>query len=368
MNRRTFLSAGAIPLVPVVSGPVPIETRVAIANVCAWPKLQRLQDGTLLAFIFNQPCHGRWEGDLDCWESRDDGRKWRFRSRVAPHEPTTNRMNCAVGPARNGDLMVICGGWSNKRPAGEVSPGPSRTLRPWVCRSSDQGRTWKINRDFPDPPSTPTGKDNQYYPFGAIETAADGSLCVAVYVARGSDREAYLLRSRDDGATWNDRVPLNVPGGNETWILHLGEGQWLAAGRELNPKQPGHYLVLLSSGDDGRTWHRKMPLTLPTQINGNLVKLRDGRILLTYGNRNWGNFGVDARLSEDRGETWSPPFRIASCPFQDCGYPSGVELPDGSMVTAHYTAVSEDFHYEMRVARWNPRNFTRAGVPVSAGR
>lgn len=362
--RRAFLTASAAPLVaaPAAGGPV-IETRVAIQNVCAWPKLRRLEDGTLLAFIFNQPCHGRWEGDLDCWESRDDGRRWRFRSRVAPHEPATNRMNCATGFARNGDLLVICGGWSNKGPAGEIRPGPSHVLRPWVCRSSDQGRTWKINREFPDPPPTPTGRDNQYYPFGAIETAGDGSLCVAVYVARGKEREAYVLRSRDDGTTWSHRTPLNVPGGNETWILHLGGGRWLAAGRELNPSQPGHYLVLLSSEDDARSWRKRMPLTLPTQINGNLMKLADGRILLTFGNRNWGNYGVDARLSEDGGATWSPPFRLARCPRADCGYPSGVQLADGSVVTAYYTQVSEDFHYEMRVARWNPRDFTAAGTP-----
>jgi hypothetical protein len=94
------------------------------------------------------------------------------------------------------------------------------------------------------------------------------------------------------------------------------------------------------------------------------MKLADGRILLTFGNRNWGNFGVDARLSEDNGEIWSPPFRLASCPFPDCGYPSNVQLPDGSVVTAYYTQVSEDYHYEMRVARWNPSHFTRSGTPV----
>ena len=156
-----------------------------------------------------------------------------------------------------------------------------------------------------------------------------------MYAANGSEREAYLLRRRDDGATWNDRVPLNILGGNETWILHKGNGRWLAASRELNQKQPGPYLVLLVSDDDARTWRRKMPLALPMQINGNLIKLSDGRVLLTFGNRNWGNFGVAARISENQGETLSPPFRFASCPFGDSGYPSTVELPGGSALTAY---------------------------------
>jgi hypothetical protein len=368
MNRRMLLRAALAPAAAAAmrgAGPS-IETRAAIPNVCAWLKLQRLEDGTLLAFIFNQPCHGRWEGDLDCWESRDGGRKWRFRSRVAPHEPTTVRMNCATGFAPNGDLLVVCGGWSNKGPVGEVRSGASHVLRPWICRSSDRGRTWRIDKDrFPDPPRTPVGTGEHYYPFGAVAQAADGSLCIAVYVAKASGREAYLLRSRDQGASWDDRVPLNVPGGNETWILHTGKGRWLAAGRELDPKQPGHYLVLLASDDDARTWRKGTHLTLPNQINGNLVRLRDGRILLTFGNRNWGNYGVDARLSENQGGTWSPPFRIASYPFRDCGYPSTVQLPDGSAVTAYYTQLSDDYLYEMRTALWNPSDFPSTGMPAA---
>lgn len=43
-----------------------IETRTAIQAVCAWPNLQITPAGELLACIFNQPCHGKWEGDLDC--------------------------------------------------------------------------------------------------------------------------------------------------------------------------------------------------------------------------------------------------------------------------------------------------------------
>ena len=63
--------------------------------------------GTITAAIFNQPCHGAWEGDLDCWASTDGGVNWRFRGRAAQHEPGTNRMNCAAGLAGNGDLLGV---------------------------------------------------------------------------------------------------------------------------------------------------------------------------------------------------------------------------------------------------------------------
>ena len=76
-----------------------VVNRTAIQKVCAWPNLKLLKDGTLVAFIFNEPCHAQWEGDLDCWASEDSGRTWRFRGRPAEHEPMTGRTNCAAGRA-----------------------------------------------------------------------------------------------------------------------------------------------------------------------------------------------------------------------------------------------------------------------------
>ena len=104
---------------------MPPTTHTAIQGVCAWPNLQLLPDGTVLAFIFNQPCHGRWEGDLDCWASEDGGWTWRFRGRPAPHEPGTNRMNAAAGQTADGAVVyrvstpyIICGGTVRAQMAG----------------------------------------------------------------------------------------------------------------------------------------------------------------------------------------------------------------------------------------------------------
>ena len=358
-NRRHFLYGFSGAALAAAAGAVRAAERsgiaswVAIQNVCAWPKLERLPDGTLIAVIFNQPCHGLWEGDLDCWASRDEGRTWRFRARVARHEPTQARFNCALGKAANGDLIALCGGWSDRNPPWQPSAPRSATLRPLVARSADGGHTWKITGSLPDPPSTELGKDNQYIPFGQVQPAAGGALCAAVYLKRGDRRQAFLLRSADDGNTWRDRVVLH-PYGNETAILHLGGGKWIAACREFQPGRDDIHLEQYVSEDDGRVWTRRQPLTLPGQMPGHLLRLSGGRILLSYGNRNWNNYGVDARISQDEGKTWGAPFRIADSPMPDSGYPSSVQLPSGDIVTAYYTKVSGDFHYEMRVARWNP--------------
>jgi len=340
-----------------------IEEFTAIQGVCAWPNLQRLADGTLVAFIWNQPCHGLWEGDLDCWASEDDGGTWRLRSRVAQHEPGTARMNCAAGFARNGDLIVLCSGWDKCPPVGSPHKGTRHIMRPWICRSPDGCRTWDVTDDFPDPPAGRKVMGTAIVPFGNLAAAADGSLCVAAYLKQGTERECYLLRSRDDGRTWGEPAVLN-PQGNETTILHLGGGRWLASSRNNQHEMSG-IVELCTSEDDGHTWQRSKPLTMPGQVTSHLMRVQDGRVLLSYGNRNWGNFGVDVRFSEDEGGSWGPPIRIASTPQQDCGYPSSVQLPDGRLVTAYYTSISRDYHYEMRVARWNPDDFLTEGKPVN---
>ena len=254
-----------------------IANGTAIQGVCAWPNLQILDDGTILAMIFNQPCHGLWEGDLDCWASEDQGGTWRFRGRVAEHEPGTNRMNCAAGVAANGDVVVLCSGWADRRRRGEPVARHQRPLRSWVCRSSDQGLTWSVEGGFPAPPPSEIGNGNELIPFGNIRVADDSALCVAAYLRKADSRICYLLRSRDDGRAWGEAVTLH-PGGNETDILHLGSGRWLAACREFRERRDVH-LELFSSIDDGRNWSRAMPLTLPRQVTGHLVRLADGRIL-----------------------------------------------------------------------------------------
>jgi hypothetical protein len=182
---------------------------------------------------------------------------------------------------------------------------------------------------------------------------------VTAYLRKDKEREAFLYRSQDDGETWGEPVLVN-PEGNETDILHLGEGKWLASSRN-NHRGKGTMIELCTSIDDGRTWETKMPLTLPLQVTSHLMRLDDGRVLLSYGNRNWGSYGVEVRFSEDDGENWGPPFRIANTPFADCGYPSTIQLPNGKAVTAYYTKVSHHFHYEMRVARWEPGDFLTKG-------
>jgi hypothetical protein len=236
--------------------------------------------------------------------------------------------------------LAACSGHSDRGPVGDARWFEnSHPLRAWVCRSADAGRTWERLGDLPE-----SGLSNPYIPFGDLVPGADGALRMSTYTGDVT----WLLRSADGGLTWGEPVLLRAAGGTETALLHLGAGRWLAACRV----EPGGYLELLRSDDDARTWTFSQVLSLPGQHPAHLLRLADGRVLLTYGNRNRGHLGVDVRVSADEGATWAPPLRLAESPQFDSGYPATVQLAEGKLATAFYTALPGEFQYEMRVTRW----------------
>src|SRR4051812_2040713 len=85
----------------VETEPQGLRRVVAVKDVCAWPNLTVMRDGTIIAVIHNQPAHGLAEGDVECWASRD-GLCWERRGLITQHEPRTVRMNHAAGVAKGG--------------------------------------------------------------------------------------------------------------------------------------------------------------------------------------------------------------------------------------------------------------------------
>ena len=329
---------------------------IAVDNVCAWPNLTVLEDGTIIATIFNQPSHARSEGDVECWASKD-GHFWEKRGTPAAHDPGTNRMNVAAGLAGNGHLLVIASGWSLK-PAANPDERPSivAVLRPWVSRSSDGGATWSVNKQgFPKSEPGMT----EFIPFGDITPGADGSLRVLAY-AQSQDKDinkVSMFRSDDDGLNWKQMSVISEgamesnQGHNETAFFHLGDGKWIAAARRW---KSGQETDLFRSNDDGQSWQFDQQLTDARQHPAHLLQLDDGRLLLSYGNRKPGQFGVAAKISEDGGSSWGDEFLLINdLPHGDVGYPASVQLPGGKILTAYY-AVQAPSHqrYHMGVVLW----------------
>jgi len=332
--------------------PETIQHVVAVEDVCAWPNLTLLGDGTIIAVFHNKPSHGQMESDIDCWASQD-GLTWEKRSTVTVHAPKTTRMNHAAGVAANGDLVVLCSGWTDIKQPGRPKQAAFRDdiLRAWVLRSSDGGRTWEKREDFPAPEAGWT----EHIPFGDIWGGDDGALHVSTYQGEFRDPavstktkgwRSWHLRSDDDGWTWK-KVSIIGATHNETDIFPLGGDQWLAAARTTT-------MDLIRSNDNGVTWQKPQTVTARNEINGHLTRLGDGRLLLSYGVRVDGRRGVLAKFSSDEGKTWSEPLRIAdTVDGGDCGYPSSVQRADGKMVTAWYSSESPQHKgYHMGVSVW----------------
>ena len=332
-----------------------MERYVAIDNVCAWPNLTLMPDSSIVATIFNQPTHGGWEGDVECWASEDDGRSWSLRGVPAAHEPGTNRMNVAAGLAHDGSLIVIASGWSKRNRPGEYSsPHDGEVLPAWTCRSRDGGRTWTHSETVAPPPVEPgpaAENRGRTIPFGDVVAMADGHLGVSVYGwARGGTNTAYFYRSADDGLNWEPAGAIHEGDSNETALLALPDGKLLAACRTVVDQ----HIQLFSSEDQGVSWRDEGPLTLGRQIPGHLLLLEDGRLLLTYGIRNRGLYAIGARLSADGGATWQAPAILADLEAaKDGGYPASVQTEDGTIVTAYYCAgLPAHTGYHMGVVRW----------------
>jgi hypothetical protein len=328
-----------------------IQCFVAIDNVCAWPNLTLLPDGSINTTIFGKPSHGQMPGAAECWNS-PDGQFWTKVGIPAPNEPHTNRMNVAAGLAKNGDLLVLCSGWTDvKQPLRPKQAAFRDDILPlWVCRSRDGGKTWTQIKDFPAPNAGWT----RYIPFGDIKIGEDDALHVSCYGGEVTDPtkstktkgyRSWHFRSDDDGQSWQ-RTSIIGKTHNETTILHLGGKRWMAAARETA-------MDLFISEDDGVTWSEPNRVTAKNEINGHLARLQDGRILLAYGSRAKGQTGVLAKITHDEGKTWSEPIRIANTLESDCGYPSSVQRADGKVVTAWYSKTSENHQrYHMGVAIW----------------
>jgi len=343
------------------------ELAVAVKDVCAWPNLTPLADGSVVATIFNQPCHGLWEGDVECWATADGGQSWQLRGTPAPHEPTTNRMNVAAGRNAKGELIVLASGWSHRPPPppeGTPATGhgpPSAVLPIWVCRSADGGRTWSRAEGVELPSRSRLAADraltlsDRLIPFGDVIEIGGGKLGVCLYAWHPETKThaSYFFTSGDDGSTWSLAGIIGPDGLNETTPLRLADGNLIACARTYWDGQPGNEqrLELFRSSDNGATWQRERPVTTPQEHPAHLLQLADGRILLTYGDRNAPR-GIEVRLSGDGGRTWSPPERIAG--FEgDGGYPATVELPDGRLLTAFYanrTALRDG--YQMATVMW----------------
>ncbi len=311
-----------------------------------WPRLLKLQDGRLMVVAREGDLHLGQRGRLVCCFSPDGGESWSH-TRVIASDGLDNR-DPAVIELSNGQLLIAYHSHTSHEHVG----GRVRVLRTTKApnhllfrRSDDAGETWSQPWSIPTIGFDSKGIDAkarvvEVIPYRMVEVP-DGTIVLGFHAdVYGDDDEvlptaAYMSRSRDGGQTWSP--PTYVSDYTEPALLWLPSGKLLAALRHDSPKEPG--LSIAESYDLGVTWSAPIPVTGSVEQPGDLSRLKDGRILLTYGRRQ-PPYGVRALLSYDDGKTWDHENRIvlaADSASWDCGYPSSVQLDNGEIVTVFYS-------------------------------
>ncbi len=122
---------------------------------------------------------------------------------------------------------------------------------------------------------------------------------------------------------------------HEPYAIQLPDGRIIC-----HIRTEGAYNLSLyqtESEDGGRTWTKPYPLL---KANGgapaHLLLHSSGALISVYGYRA-GPYGVKAMISYDLGKTWEKDIEIYTQDVSyDLGYPSTVELSDGSLITVFY--------------------------------
>jgi len=87
-----------------------------------------------------------------------------------------------------------------------------------------------------------------------------------------------------------------------------------------------------------------------------MVRLADGRLCITYANRDEPH-SIRAVLSSDDGATWGPQYVLRSGAGEpDIGYTRTVQRPDGKLVTIYYWLDKPRVERYIAVTIWSAPN------------
>ncbi|HUQ92024.1 MAG TPA: sialidase family protein [Bryobacteraceae bacterium] len=176
----------------------------------------------------------------------------------------------------------------------------------------------------------------------------------------GREGRVLCIRTKDGGKTW-DHV---------AWIGPEPQGfSIMPSSVRLTPslllttirrkEGPEHFIDAWLSEDNGKNWSF---LNRPAESTGgsvgnppSMIRLRDGRLALTYGFRS-APYGVRARLSSNQGRTWGSVITLRDDGGTwDLGYPRTVQRADGKIVTVYYFNDHKDQERYIAATIWDPK-------------
>jgi hypothetical protein len=377
MCLRVFIGAAVLSVItPLVLGAGAPSAKVADVRVISqqpefyagWPTVVRRSNGELwVTWSGGREAHVCPFGQVHAMKSNDGGETWTF-PRVLHDGPLDDR-DAGILETAKGTLIVTTFSslayeerlMSSPEKMADWEPEKVRRwkaerdwltaeerkkeLGEWAIRSTDGGISWSAR--------IPTRVNS---PHGPIQLA-DGRLLYVGKQLWTAEKRIGVAESKDDGLTW--RMLAEIPGRpgdtvasdyHEAHAVEADDGTLIAQIRNHNVKNKGETLQT-ESRDGGRTW--SVPHSIGVWgLPSHLLRLSDGRLLMSYGHRRK-PYGNQARLSADNGKTWGEAITISGDGSGgDLGYPSTVELSDGSLLTVWYEALQKGQNAVLRQARW----------------
>ena len=339
---------------------------------CGWPTLTRRSNGQLLVvWSGGREQHVCPFGRVDFMKSDDEGKTWSWPRTLL--DGAIDDRDAGVLETANGSLLVTTftslayvdyelkkairqkdteRGWPKDRLQNWLAVHERLNekqrqdeLGQWMIRSTDGGITW--SERYPSIVNSP---------HGPIQLS-DGRQLYAGVKLWDPSRTVGVCQSVDDGQSWTWLAEIPTRPGDDAKNYHelhaveVGDGTIIVQIRNHNTADNRETLQC-ESKDGGKTW------TIPHSIGvwglpSHLLRLSDGRLLMSYGHRRK-PFGIQARLSQDSGESWSEPLSIASDGVGgDLGYPSTVELSGGRLLTVWYERMKQSPKAVLRQAEWS---------------
>ena len=335
-------------------------------DYCGWPTVARIDDNTLaVAYSGNRLRHVCTFGRTMVCYSYDEGKTWSKPMAVID----TKFDDRDGGIVANGKQVIVSSfnnnyafqlqdlEWQFKcHGRNEKTENEAKMIRLYIemnkgADESDVGSSIAISEDggktYPTrvivPITSPHGpkvlSDGSYVWVGRSFAIAERD--------RDPNREynfldegIYVIFSKD-GYTWSEpkRLPsIDEPDVTllcEPDIIQLKNGELLVQIR-VHKSTPGAYHLYQTVSSNGMTeWSKPEDLHVLASPP-HLMRHSSGKLICSVARRDK-PIAEQILLSDDEGKTWDGPYDInTDAPNGDMGYPSTVELKDGSLMTVYY--------------------------------
>ncbi len=335
-----------------------------------WPTVAKMEDGVLVVAASGfRNAHICPFGKTVFCTSGDNGVTWTHPA-VINDFPIDDRDAGVVTPG--GETLVVSwfssdsrlfpsmgeiGEWEDRKKAGLYSAGlkriTDRTSQSrsgyWIRVSRDRGESWDLPvRVCLTAPHGPIVlADGRFLFFGKGDLSRLGdtteleagigamvsSDCCTHWAALGT---VPLAEGTDETNYYEPHV-VQIEGDHLLGLIRIQNGE--EEGRLEGLGIESFSMAQTRSRDGGVSWSRAEPLNFHGSPP-HLFRHSSGTLVCVYGYR-LEPFGERMMLSADEGETWSYNWILRDDgPDRDLGYPSSVELADGSIFTVYYQKIS----------------------------